>query len=223
MGLMITFRKVSSTDPVVEYITGALTQRLAKNKRVLWLVPGGSSIAVAVAVSQKLTDVPLDKLAVTLTDERYGEVGHADSNWRQLSEAGFKLSGARLRPVLTGASFDATVISFAEILEEELDRADYRLGFFGMGPDGHTAGILPGSPAVEADDLTEGYEAGPLTRITMTPAAIECLDEAVVYAVGEAKWPVLDQLDGEIDFATQPAQALKSVPQLTIFNDHKGE
>jgi 6-phosphogluconolactonase/glucosamine-6-phosphate isomerase/deaminase len=220
---MITFRKLSSPDPAVDYITQALTAKLSKGKRVLWLLSGGSAIGVATAVADKLAGQNLEKLAVTLTDERYGDLGHTDSNWRQLADAGFKLPGARMRPVLTSASFDATVINFAEILEEELDRADYRIGLFGIGPDGHTAGILPGSPAVEADDLTEGFEWTDYQRITMTPSAIECLDEAVVYAVGEAKWPTLDKLDEDVDVDEQPAQALKSVPLVTIFNDHKGD
>ncbi|MDF2461104.1 MAG: hypothetical protein K0S68_507 [Candidatus Saccharibacteria bacterium] len=220
---MITFTKISSTDPVAKFIAAALTKRLSKGKRVLWLVCGGSSIAIAAEVSQLLKGQDLSKLAVTLTDERYGDVGHPDSNWRQLAEAGFELPGARLRPVLSGASLDATVANFADILEEELDRADYRLGFFGIGADGHTAGMLPGSPAVEADDLAAGYDAGNFIRLTMTIPAIEALDEAVVYAVGEAKWPVLDQLDEELDLDVQPAQALKEVETLTVFNDHKGE
>jgi len=220
---LITFTRISSPDPVVEYLTEALTTRLSKGKRMLWLVPGGSSIAIAAAVSKQLKGVPLEKLVVTLTDERYGEVGHSDSNWQQMSEAGFDLPGAVLRPVLKGLDMSGTVRSFAETLEEEFDRADYRIGFFGIGPDGHTAGILPGSPAVDADDMTTGYEAGKFRRITMTPIAIEQLDEAVVYAVGEAKWPVIDELSTSIDLDIQPAQVLKEIPILTVFNDHTGE
>lgn len=223
MGNMTSYAKITTPDPVAEYLAAAVTKRLSRGKRVLWLVCGGSSIAVAAAASKLLAGHDLSKLAVTLTDERYGYVGHPDSNWRQLSEAGFALPGARLRPVLTGASMDSTVAGFADILEEELDRADYRLGFFGIGPDGHVAGILPGSPAVDADDLTAGYDAGNFRRLTMTFQAISALDEAVVYAVGEAKWPVLDQLEDELELDVQPAQALKDIETLTVFNDHKGE
>jgi 6-phosphogluconolactonase/glucosamine-6-phosphate isomerase/deaminase len=220
---VINFIRITSPDPVIEYITDALTTRLSKGKRVLWLVPGGSSIAIAAAVAKQLQGVPLEKLTVTLTDERFGEVDHPDSNWRQLSKAGFELPGAALRPVLKGRDMAATVRNFADTLEEEFDRADYRIGFFGIGPDGHTAGILPGSSAVDADDMTNGYDAGNFRRITMTPIAIEQLDEAVVYAVGEAKWPVIDELSTSIDPGDQPAQILKTVPLLTVFNDHTGE
>jgi 6-phosphogluconolactonase/glucosamine-6-phosphate isomerase/deaminase len=221
--MTLVFKKVSSIDPVADFIAGRLIHHLEEGKRVLWLVPGGSSIAIAAAVSHRLKGKPLSKLAVTLTDERHGEINHPDSNWRQLDEAGFELPGASLRPVLQGLDLGSTVSSFAETLKEEFDRADYRLGFFGIGPDGHTAGILPGSPAVRSGGLTAGYDAGNFLRLTMTPPAIDQLDEAVVYAVGEAKWPVIDALTTSIDWDVQPAQALKQVPRLTVFNDHLGE
>jgi 6-phosphogluconolactonase len=223
MYVMIQFSRISNPDPVVDYLAEAIAKPLSKGKRVLWLVCGGSSIEVAARVSQKLQGQDLTRLAVTLTDERYGEVGHADSNWHQLAEHGFLLAGARLRPVLVGAPLDATVAHFADILEEELDRADFRIALYGIGADGHVAGILPGSPAVESDDLAAGYDAGKFTRLTMTFPAIEAIDEALVYAVGEAKRPVFEGLETEIPLEDQPAQILKSVPELTIFNDQIGE
>ncbi len=221
---MTHFTNITSAEPVAAYLAETLAKHLAAGEHVLWLVPGGSSIAVAAAVSQKLAGRALHNLTVTLTDERYGEPGHADSNWRQLTEAGFALPGATLLPVLTGADRATTVDHFATILREQLAVADYRLGFFGIGADGHTAGILPGSPAARATELAAGYDAGPFQRLTMTFPAVKRLDEAVVYAVGEAKWPVIDELaGGKVSLIKQPAQALKSVHTLTVFNDHKGD
>jgi 6-phosphogluconolactonase/glucosamine-6-phosphate isomerase/deaminase len=217
----ISFIKIKSTDPVAGYLADTLKAHLAKGERVLWLVPGGSAIQIAAAVSTQLRGHSLKNLAVTLTDERYGPVGHPDSNWHQLEQAGFSLPGAELMPVLSGADMEATTANFAATLERELARADYRLGFFGIGPDGHTAGMLPDSPAVTAQGFASGYSAN-YERITMTVPAIRRLDEAVVYAVGENKWPVLDQLEGQVELTKQPAQALKPVSKLTIFNDYKG-
>lgn len=220
---MIHFAKIASPEPVVDYITKILSEHLAGRKNVLWLVPGGSSIAIAVEVSKRLTGHDLQKLTVTLTDERWGDIGHRDSNWRQLEQTGFRLPGANLIPVLTGSDRDDTAQAFGETLEEEFGRADYRLGFFGIGADGHTAGILPETPAVNAEALAIGYDAGAFQRLTMTPTAIKYLDEAVVYATGDAKWPVLDNLDRDIELNLQPAQSLKQVSKLTIFNDHRGD
>jgi 6-phosphogluconolactonase/glucosamine-6-phosphate isomerase/deaminase len=217
------FRKISSIQPVVDFIADRLKNALATQQSVLWLVPGGSSIVVAVEISRHLQGQDLHKLAVTLTDERYGPIGHSDSNWQQLTESGFALPGALMVPVLSGDSMETTTQQFHETLKELLQDADYTLGFFGIGPDGHTAGILPGSTPIISKQYAASYEAGNFKRITMTPLAILRLNEAVVYATGEAKRPILDQLETRIEIDQQPAQALKFVPKLTIFNDQKGE
>jgi 6-phosphogluconolactonase len=217
------FRKITSPAPVAEYIAGVITEHLDKQERVLWLVPGGSSISIAAEVSKLLAGKDLDKLSVSLTDERFGPVGHPDSNWRQLEEAGFDLPGAQLVPVLTGQDRAATTESYGQATRELLAQAEFKLGFFGVGADGHTAGALPGSPAAASTEITASYDAGNYERITITPATIAQLDEAVVYATGEAKWPVFDALETVLPVFEQPAQVLKQVPKLTIFNDYKGD
>jgi 6-phosphogluconolactonase/glucosamine-6-phosphate isomerase/deaminase len=220
---MLVFRQITSADAVAAHIASAIETKLRLGQRVLWLVPGGSAIAVAVATSRLLRGTPLENLTVTLTDERYGEVGHPDSNWPQLQAAGFSLPGARMLPVLHGDDLPATVETFAATLVDAIDAADFRIGLFGIGPDGHTAGMLPHSGAVNASNFAFGYDAGNFVRITITPPAIARLDEAVVYATGEAKWPVIDQLGTDLTIDEQPAQALKLVSTVTIYNDHKGQ
>jgi 6-phosphogluconolactonase/glucosamine-6-phosphate isomerase/deaminase len=223
--MSVMFRTIDSPGTVVQYLAHVISAPLSVGKRVLWLVAGGSSMPIAVAVSKALksSGVSLEKLVMTLTDERYGDVGHADSNWKQLKDAGFDLPGAVMKPVLESNDMEATVTAFGVFLGIELGKVDYRVGLFGIGLDGHTAGILPHSSAVEATQLAAGYDAGTYKRVTMTPAAIARLDEAIVYAVGEPKWPVFEKLETEVSLSEQPAQILKRVPKTTIFNDHKGE
>lgn len=219
----MVFKKVNSADAVTEYLSTVLTEKLSAGQKVLWLVPGGSAITVVAAVSKKLQGLDLKNLTVTLTDERYGPVGHPDSNWLQLERAGFSLPGARMVPVLHGHSVAETTTEFAKHLQEYCQGAAYCLGFFGMGPDGHTAGILPGSPAVTATEWAASYQVPEFLRVTMTPPAIAALSEAVVYAMGEAKAEPLANLQQELSLNEQPAQALKKVSKLTIFNDQTGE
>src|SRR3990167_11435143 len=104
----IVYRKILSTEPVEDYLVGVLTEKLLDNKKVLWLVPGGSAMKVVAAVSRDLAIENLANLTVTLTDERYGPVGHKDSNWPQLEAAGFKLEGASLQPVLIDKDLEET-------------------------------------------------------------------------------------------------------------------
>jgi 6-phosphogluconolactonase/glucosamine-6-phosphate isomerase/deaminase len=214
-----TFIKVGSVDPVVEYLSNTLNSHLNQGQKVLWLVSGGSAIPVEVLVAQKLTGSHLGNLTIAPTDERPGPVGHPDSNWHQLGLKGFAVTGAASFPVLNGGSSQDQAEKFGRFLEHELSANDYKVALFGIGPDGHTAGI----PALHAEILsgmTALYEAGPFRRISMTPAAIAHLDEAVVVALGESKWPVLDHLTPDSEVS---ASNLFRAPKLTIFNDRRGD
>jgi len=217
------FIRISSEEPVVSYLVKTLVEHLRAGERVLWLLSGGSAIKVELEVARELLGMPLELLSVSLIDERYGPVSHADSNWQQLEAAGFDLPGATLLPVLVGLGRDATVAKWGSSMDELLTSAQYRLGFFGIGPDGHTSGILPNSLAVAATGVDFSYDGGGYQRITTTFTTILRLDEAVVYAVGEAKWPVLDRLNQNVALADQPAQVLKQLDKLTVFTDQPAD
>src|SRR5690606_15434293 len=101
------------------YLVTTLRSHLDNNERVVWLIPGGSAIDTAIQVADFIKDHPkLANLSVTLTDERFGPVGHADENWQQLIESGFLLPGATTYRVLTGNIAEETARLFAEKLEE---------------------------------------------------------------------------------------------------------
>jgi len=216
--------KITKTEDiqiVAEFLTNSIINQLNAGKKVVWFATGGSAIAVASLASKSISKVPHDKLVVMLTDERYGSLHHPDSNWQQLLNKGFDLPEAKLIPILTGDNRDETVEKFKKNLETELNTADYKIGLFGVGSDGHTAGILPGSPAVDSTDLAFGYDSEKFERITMTPRAIKMLDEIVVYMQGEVKWPVIDDLrEKDLPLSIQPAQILKSAPLSTVFSDY---
>ena len=216
---MLQYKKAPTSEAVVAHLVNILTLQLNAGKRVLWLIPGGSAIEVAVQVGRQLTGLPLENLYVTLTDERYGPVGHKDSNWQQLTDKGLNLPGAHLLPVLSGADINQTTSAFAETLSIQLAAADYSIGLFGMGSDGHTAGILPGTVAVASTELAKHYQAASYLRVTMTGVAIRQLDEAVLYAAGSEKKPALEILKDDVKPAVQPAQLLKQVPIVTIYTD----
>ncbi len=206
-----------------EFIAHSISSQLNLGKNVLFFVTGGSGIEVGIQISEILRNQPHENLTVTLTDERYGPVGHPDSNWQQLMEKGFSLPQARLIPVLTGDDANITTKKFNQELEKELAKSSYKIGLFGIGADGHTAGILPESEAVNSPDLAYTYKTEKFERITITPKLIVELNEAVVYAKGEEKWKTLEELQHDKDIHKQPAQILKVVPLLTMFTDYKKE
>lgn len=220
--MAIKMIKIASAEPAVEYLAGLLNSQLAGSRRVLWLVPGGSAIPAAVEASRRLS-ADTARLVIGQTDERYGPIGHKDSNWQQLIEAGLAASKAQTMVVLGGQGLNKTASDYSARLGRAIEEADYRLGFFGIGADGHTGGIKPDSPAVDSGELYEGYPWDDFSRLTITPKAIGLLDEVVVYAAGEEKRLQLKLLTRDLPVKEQPAQALKQVDKLTILNDQIGE
>jgi 6-phosphogluconolactonase/glucosamine-6-phosphate isomerase/deaminase len=219
----ISYIKINSQQDVADYLFEALAARLAKGQSVLWLVAGGSSIDIAVKVAKNLQGYPgVERLTVSLTDERYGEDNHPDSNWKQLFDRGFALPGARLLPVLCGLDFNATAVHYSKLLTKEVNRDDFSVAFAGMGPDGHIFGIKPGSPAISSPDDVVAYEWDDYRRLTPTINLISKLDEVVIYATGQSKHAQLDDLEKDLTAIAQPAQLLKLLPKVTIFNDYKG-
>ncbi len=219
--MSIDIKTTTEAQTAAEFIADRILRQLELGRNVLFFVTGGSSIAVGVKTADLLRKHQHQNLTVMLTDERHGEIGHADSNWQQLMDKGFDLPQAKLIPILTGDNLDLTTEKFNENLAYEFNVAEYTIGLFGVGKDGHTAGILPDSPAVQSQDLACGYSTPTFSRITITPELIEKLDEAVVFMQGEEKWSVLKDLEENINIKKQPAQIFKKNPKLTIFTDFK--
>ena len=203
-----------------------LVKELAAGKQVLWLLSGGSNIQGSVEVMNNISPRLRSKLTVTLGDERYGKVGHINSNFAQLLKAGFKPGRAKLIPVLQeGLSFEATAVRFDQYLCKAFQTADTVIAQLGMGDDGHVSGILPHSPATETlTSLTTAYRAKPFDRMTLTFHGLEQISAAYVFAFGEPKRLALQTLHHRrLPLAEQPVQILKQLREAYVYNDQVGD
>jgi 6-phosphogluconolactonase/glucosamine-6-phosphate isomerase/deaminase len=205
----------------VGQLSELISQSLERHQPLLWLVSGGSNIPIAIKVMSALVSKDLSNLTIMLTDERYGALGHADSNAYQLQAAGFNPQAASFIPVLIGKSLKATVERYANVVEQQFGQHQVIIGQLGIGTDGHTAGILPNSLAADVtDELVTSYAADDFSRITMTFPALRHLTNAFVFAYGPTKQATLNQLKDEVlPLKAQPAQILKAIPDTYIYNE----
>ena len=202
---------------------------LNSEKKVLWLIPGGSNIPIAFDVmdtirkelSETGSSALLAHLTITLTDERYGPVGHPDSNWKQLQDTGIDFSGVKAYSILDGSTLPETVAKYGATISDILKSTDVIVGQFGMGADGHIAGILPHSPAVSENVLpTAGYESKLFTRVSLTFPILRKIAVAYMFVSNSTKKEAIERLrtDG-ISLDDQPAQILKEIPEVYVYID----
>jgi 6-phosphogluconolactonase len=93
-----------------------------------------------------------------------------------------------------------------------LDWPCFDLVFLGMGEDGHTASLFPGSPVDVSEPvlpITGRYQDRPAQRVTLTPPVFNSARRIVFMAAGEKKAATLAEvLSGRYNPELYPAQRI---------------
>ncbi len=214
--------KTSSTDLAIERLANILNAAIYLHKFIAWFVSGGSAIPIAVEVQKRLKST--DGLMILQADERFGPIDHPDSNWLKLKQAGFDPNKGTCYPVLRGKDLNHTTADYNLAVQAALAKSNFNIALLGIGPDGHTAGIMPHSQAVVSPNYVYGYEWADFKRITVTPHVFSKLHTAVVYAMGDNKRHALEELQQDnSSVGSEPAQVLKEVEDVWLYNDQIGE
>ena len=211
-----------STHRAEAEVATQLNTLLSSGRHIVWFVSGGSCIKPQCRILQSLQANQLSNLTVMLADERYGVPGHANSNYQQLVDAGFVRTGLKFDDLLErGSTPESTVAAYRTGVEAAINSSNAAIATLGIGTDGHTAGILPG---FSADAIAEGsvieYETPQFTRISVSPSVLSNLQNAWVFAYGEQKRPIVEQLWQRTEAIMRlPAQVLYDIPFVTVYND----
>lgn len=213
-------------EQAVQAVYSSISSKLSDGKTVLWLVSGGSAVTSQVQIMQQLqAAVPqaLANLTVLPVDERYGVKSHENSNTFQMQTAGFSPGAAHWPDILDGnLPLSETVSHYNTVASDALAAAEYVLATLGMGADGHTAGVLPGSPAItDTTSTVVGYSWSDYERMTLGVPALLQIDTAYVLAYGESKKSALERLyENDEPVELLPAKILYDLPVVTVYNDY---
>jgi len=166
--------------------------------------------------------VPWERTHFFWGDERHVAPDHPDSNYRMANEA--MLSRVPIPPKnvhrIRAENPDAgrAAAEYAEELRQFFQPAAgqfprFDLILLGMGPDGHTASLFPGTAAVREQDALVAapwVEKFRTYRITLTPPVLNNAACVIFLVSGEEKaetlWAVLD---GEYQPERLPAQVVR--------------
>jgi 6-phosphogluconolactonase len=137
------------------------------------------------------------KVEIFQVDERIAPSGDEDRNLTHMEATLPPAAWARVHPMHVEADdLEAAAIEYAALLPERLD-----LVHLGLGPDGHTASLLPGDPVLDVHDrdvALTGTEYQGRRRMTLTYPMIDRSRELLWLVTGASKAEALQLLlDGD--------------------------
>jgi 6-phosphogluconolactonase len=149
------------------------------------LAVSGGQTPVAMFAALADEDVPWTQTSVYQVDERVAPSGDADRNLTHLLASLPEAARKRVVPMPVEADdLEAAAAEYAASLPERFD-----LIHLGLGPDGHTASLVPGDPVLEVDDrdvaLTGLYNGR--RRMTLTYPVLARASAVLWLVAGEEK------------------------------------
>lgn len=217
-------------DTAGKFIRDAVS---AQPDQTILLLSGGSAVAAYTAVADAVLREELPSLAIGQIDERYGEPGHDDSNELAIEQSTGLVSASQAisTPYFSmlnhGGPMTELADRYDEILRMEMKKRQV-MAVLGIGPDGHTAGILPMDgekfdEVFQPGRLVVGYEApGPYPRrITVTPNLLLHCSTVIVVVAGEQKTVALRDsfISPDVPVHKTPAVLLRRCRNVHVFSD----
>jgi 6-phosphogluconolactonase len=154
---------------------------------------GGRSPWAMLAILGELGEMPWAQTELFQVDERIASPGSEDRNLTHMVLGLSMDHQAALRPMpVTQRDLDAAAGQYEDSLPDPLD-----LVHLGLGPDGHTASLVPGDPVLEVSDRRVAltgttYQGHP--RMTLTYPAIDSARKVLWLVTGAEKRDPLAKL-----------------------------
>ena len=163
------------------------------------LVVSGGSTPLALFEVLRTENLDWSRVRVTLADERWVEVTHADSNERLVRENLLqdRASAAHLTGLHNPATSPEQGAQWAWTTVGRLPRP-FDVVVLGMGEDGHTASLFPGVIGIERALDPSGLPGcvairpvdAPHARLSLNVAALLDARRVILHIIGARKWRV---------------------------------
>lgn len=203
---------VADADALAElaasYVAGRARAAVLAHGRFTFAVSGGHTPwAMFAALAKK--DVPWADVELFQVDERVAPEGDSSRNLTHLRESIGDAPATVVPMPVNDADLDAAAARYAGLLPERFD-----LVHLGLGPDGHTASLVPGDPALSVTGalvaVTQPYQGQ--RRMTLTYPALARADQLLWLISGADKRdPLARLLAGDESIPAGRVQAAHSL------------
>lgn len=183
-----------------EFIAEEARNAIAARGRFIFAVSGGHTPWIMLRLLAK-EQVPWDHVHLAQVDERVAPAGHADRNLTHLKESlldrvPLKADHVHAMPV-EATDLQAAAKSYATTLQGIAGSPPVLdLVHLGLGPDGHTASLVPNDPVLEIIDTDTGitgiYQGR--QRMTLTYPILNRARRILWLVTGAEKVPMLARL-----------------------------
>jgi 6-phosphogluconolactonase len=216
-------------EATAEHVVELASQAIGENGMFTVALSGGSTprpLYTLLAKKPFIKRIDWSRVHLFWGDERCVPPDDPQSNYRMVRETLLaalavppehihRIQGEE-EPESAAARYEQVLQTFfGSIGKNHPPRATFDLVLLGMGDDGHTASLFPGSPAVTEERrwvLPQYVEAVSMWRITLTPAAINAAKNTLFMVSGSGKAEALRAvLEGPLQAEVLPAQAIHPV------------
>lgn len=222
----------------VKSIAGNALDVLVKernNKPLLMLLSGGSSLELV----DFIKDASIESgITFGMLDDRYDTDPDINS-FQKITHTQFYLRALRKGALFLDSSVyeQETLETYAERYEQQIKKWIKRnpngiiRATVGIGPDGHTSGILPHpedpqkfQALFNTEKFIIGYDVGAKNphrfRMTSTFTLMKKFDRVLTYMTGKNKHDALQKvLAEEGDIATTPGRIIRELQNVQLFTD----
>jgi 6-phosphogluconolactonase len=214
---------------VAEWMTAAA---LAARGEFRVCLSGGSTprgLYEMLASGEFLGKFPWRRVSWYWGDERFVAYDHRASNFRMAREAMLArapVPAAKIHPMPVDGAPEDAALRYERMLQADygastLDaaRALFDITLLGLGPDGHTASLIPGEPVLQERTrwVAAVSHGRPEVRITLTYPPLESSRHVAFLVAGEEKAEILASI--RAGGSEVPAARLRPVGELVWFVD----
>jgi 6-phosphogluconolactonase len=171
-----------------DWIKQKIDQVLSESEQCHLMLAGGSTPLAVYARLAAMHEIPWSRIQVYFGDERCVPSNSPENNAYTVLARLFPQGvppGTLVHTMYAEVDPDAAASAYASILPDKID-----ILLLGIGEDGHTASIFPGSAAMDEEERLVMPVIGhkiPLQRLTITPPVIRKARFLLLMARGEGK------------------------------------